>query len=226
MWEIGLLGGSMPSFNVILGGGSLATVFMTPPTPLPPNPQAAFDFLLRVDFDRDAPKINATDHQFEHSAWGDISARSSDLRAFHARDGKMIVFHGVSDPVFSINDTIDWWREVDRDNAGQAARFIRLFPIPGMNHCEGGDATDQFDVLAPLMQWVEQGKAPGRIVAGADPAAPWPRPGRSGPGPCAPIRRSRAIAAVVMRSGRRPSSAAPDLLTSDSSAQEAWLKDR
>jgi Tannase and feruloyl esterase len=175
VWEIGLPGGPMPSLNVILGGNSLATVFMTPPTPLPPDPQAAFDFLLRVDFDRDAARINATDPQFGHSAWADISARSADLSAFHARGGKMIVFHGVSDPVFSINDTIDWWRELNRDNAGRAAGFVRLFPVPGMNHCGGGDATDQFDVLAPLMQWVEQGLAPDRIIAGADPAAPWPK---------------------------------------------------
>ena len=41
--------------------------------------------------------------------------------------------------------------------------FFRLFLVPGMNHCSGGPATDSFDVLTPLVAWVEQGRAPERI---------------------------------------------------------------
>ena len=91
----------------------------------------------------------------------------------------MIVPHGVSDPVFSINDTIAWWNDVNRQNAGQAASFVRVFPVPGMAHCQGGPATDQFDGLGALVRWVEQGQAPDRIEASAGPATPWP--GRTRP---------------------------------------------
>ncbi len=129
------------------------------------NPQALFDYLLSFDFDQNAQEIYAKSPYFSHSAWEDISARSNDMSAFRRRNGKMIVVQGVSDPVFSINDTLAWWREVDQSNDGQAAQFVRVFPVPGMNHCSGGDATDQFDVLTPLMLWVEHANAPDRIVA-------------------------------------------------------------
>jgi Tannase and feruloyl esterase len=67
-----------------------------------------------------------------------------------------------------------WWREVNRRAAGKANTFARVFPVPGMNHCGGGPATDGFDVMPSLMQWVEKGQAPEQILANADPASPWP----------------------------------------------------
>ena len=172
-WKLGG-GGGPPSLNVVLGGPSLASVFTTPPTPLDADPQRALNFLLQFDFNRDAPKIYATDTQFTKSAWDNISARSADLSGFRARGGKLIVTHGVSDPVFSINDTLAWWREVNRKAAGKANAFARVFPVPGMNHCGGGPATDGFDVMPALTQWVEKGQAPQQILANADPASPWP----------------------------------------------------
>jgi feruloyl esterase len=178
LWKLGMINGSPPAFNVVLGGASLAAVFTMPPTTMAADPQTLMNYLSSFDFDRDAPSIYATNDQFPRSAWEDISARSSDLNAFRWRQGKMIVTHGVSDPVFSINDTISWWREVDHRNGGQAAKFVRLFPVPGMNHCGGGDATDQYDVLAPLMRWVEHGHAPEKIVATASSNSPWPERSR------------------------------------------------
>jgi hypothetical protein len=175
MWNLGSVMPPIPILNVILGGPSLATVFSTPPTAINADPQSSLRFLLQFDFDRDAPKIYATDAQFPTSGWGDLSARSADLHVFHAHDGKLILFHGSADPIFSINDTIGWWNEVDRGNGGRASNFVRLFPVPGMNHCLGGDSTDQFDVLAPLVDWVEHGKAPEQIMASADPMSPWPK---------------------------------------------------
>jgi len=174
-WKLGTPDGRPPSLNVMLGGPSLATVFTTPPTPLSADPQQALEFLLHFNFDRDAAKIYATQPDFPHSAWDDVSARSSNLDAFRARHGRLIVPHGVSDPVFSINDTLAWWREVDQRVGGEAAQFVRVFPVPGMNHCGGGAATDGYDVLPVLMQWVEQGKAPESIIAHANPASPWPK---------------------------------------------------
>jgi len=53
------------------------------------------------------------------------------------------------------------------NHSGRADALARLFLVPGMNHCSGGPATDQFDMLAPLVAWVEQGKAPDSVTAKA-----------------------------------------------------------
>jgi len=173
LWELGIAG-KVPAFNVLLGGGSLASVFTVPPTPMPPDANVLLKYQLGFNFDRDAPKIYATDAAFRTSAWADNSARSPDMSAFAQHGGKMIVPHGVSDPVFSINDTLTWWREVNARTHGTAAKFVRVFPVPGMSHCQGGPATDQFDAFAALVSWVEQDKTPARIEAKAGPSTPWP----------------------------------------------------
>ena len=66
---------------------------------------------------------------------------------------------------FSFNDTVAWYKGVAAANAGDASKFARLFPVPGMNHCSAGLSTDQFDLLTPLVQWVEQGVAPQAVTA-------------------------------------------------------------
>jgi feruloyl esterase len=174
MWKLGLGDGRMPAFNVILGAPSLAAVFTTPPTVLDSAPQALADYQMAFDFDRDAARIYATDSQFVRSAWDDIGARSPDLSAFRARGGRLIVPHGDSDPVFSLNDTLAWYRQVDTRTQGAAASFVRVFPVPGMCHCSGGQSTDNYDALGALVQWVEHHKAPDFLAASAGPASPWP----------------------------------------------------
>jgi feruloyl esterase len=103
-----------------------------------------------------------------------MNADAVDLSAFAKRGGKMLIYHGVSDPVFSINDTIAWWKAVDTREAGQAARFVRLFAVPGMNHGGGGPATEQFDAFGALVAWREKGEAPTSLKATAGPNTPWP----------------------------------------------------
>jgi feruloyl esterase len=174
MWKLGSADGAMPAINATMGSASLASVFTTPPTPLRDDRRAQFDFAHQFSFERDAPKIYATNALFPRSAWDDISARSSDLSAFRKRGGKILVPHGVSDPVFSINDTLAWYREVDRRTGGKAATFARVFPVPGMNHCGGGVATDSYDAFASLVNWVERGQPPERILARAGQSSPWP----------------------------------------------------
>ena len=175
LWHLGNAQRGMTALNVTLGGASLATVFTSPPTEVRDAPDALLAFVQNFDFERDAPKIYATNPQFPRSAWDDISAHSSDLSKFRARGGKLIVPHGVSDAVFSINDTLNWYREVDRRVRGTASSFVRVFPVPGMGHCGGGPATDQFDAFGALVQWVENGKAPDLLIAQAGASTPWPR---------------------------------------------------
>lgn len=179
IWKLGLATPAIPAINAAMGAPALATIFSTPPRALGPGPQAGMDYQLGYDFDRDPAAIHSTAPGFPRSAWDDISARSSDLTRFRARGGRMIVPHGVSDPVFSINDTIAWWGDVDRRSNGRAASFVRVFPVPGMAHCAGGPATDQFDGFAALVRWVEAGSAPDRIEAAAGTTTPWP--GRTRP---------------------------------------------
>jgi feruloyl esterase len=96
---------------------------------------------------------------------------ATQLSALKSRGGKLIVYHGTADPVFSPNDTIAWY---DAVNAGDstAPGYARLFLVPGMNHCSGGPATDRFNMLTALENWVERGAAPDSVVAKVNPVDP------------------------------------------------------
>lgn len=185
-WKLGTSATSTPDARIAtLGGGSLPYVFMTPPDevagPTPDqNALAVYDYLLAYDFDRDAPRIYETSRHYDESSMEFMSAKPR-LNRFRAQRNKLILYHGASDPVFSLNDTIDYYRHLARHSGGygRTQSFARLFVVPGMNHCAGGPATDGFDVLTPIVDWVEKGKAPASIVATARAAAPWP--GRTRP---------------------------------------------
>ena len=79
--------------------------------------------------------------------------------------GKLLVYHGTADPVFSSNDTAAWYEALGASHRGRQSSFARFFAVPGMNHCSGGPAADQFDALEHLVAWVGKGAAPERIVA-------------------------------------------------------------
>jgi poly(3-hydroxybutyrate) depolymerase len=180
VWKMGVF--DSPGNSAIiagLGASSLASIFTTPPTVVAMNGPGPLAFLMSVNPERDIAKLYATSGEYTESAWDFMMASSTDLSKFKARGGKLVIVHGVSDPVFSINDTISWWNEVNRANNGAAAEFVRLFAVPGMNHCAGGPATDQFNAFEALVNWVEKGTAPERIVATAGTATPWP--GRARP---------------------------------------------
>jgi feruloyl esterase len=136
-------------------------------------------FSLGFDMDRDAPRIFARAGAFTESSWELVGAQRTDLSAFRRRGGKLIVPHGLSDPVFSANDTMRWWDRVNAAAGGRATEFVRVFPVPGMAHCGGGPATDQYDCLTAIVDWVERGVAPDRIIARAGTSSPWP--GRTRP---------------------------------------------
>jgi hypothetical protein len=178
IWKLGVPG-LMAAINIALGSPALSGLFVTPPTDVADTPEANLRYQLGFDFDRDAPKIFGKSAQFPRSGWDLVGAQSTDLKGFRRRGAKLIVTHGGSDPIFSLNDTINWWRRVDAANHGDASSFVRVFTVPGMNHCAGGPATDQFDALTTVVDWVERGIAPDSIPAKAGPMSPWP--GRTRP---------------------------------------------
>jgi feruloyl esterase len=97
---------------------------------------------------------------------GDTDAWTN-LSTFRGRGGKLIFVHGVSDPWFSAQDTVRYYERLGEDNAeAPLADWSRLFLVPGMGHCAGGERTlDRFDVLDALVDWVEKSRAPERVIA-------------------------------------------------------------
>ena len=96
-----------------------------------------------------------------------MEATSTTLEAFTGHNGKIIFYHGDSDPVFSMYDTVEYYESLSSQYGTTTGTFARLFLIPGMNHCSGGShALDSFDPLTAIVDWVEDGTAPDSIVAG------------------------------------------------------------
>jgi feruloyl esterase len=179
-WKLGAFDSpTNAGINATLGAGAVSAIFTTPPTPLAMSGGTPMAFMLGLDLERDGAKIYAESPDFAQSAWDFMMASSTDLSAFRSRGGKMIIVHGVSDPIFSIKDSINWWTELNQKNNGTASDFVRLFAVPGMNHCNGGPATDEFDAFTALVNWVEKKSPPASIVAKAGPGSPWP--GRTRP---------------------------------------------
>jgi len=168
-WRLGTSATAAPNSRnaTLIAADAMRLEFFTPPAP-------TFDYMA-FDFDRDPARMDAYAAIYHTT--------STDVAAFRNRGGKILLVHGTSDPIFSANDTIDYYQRLLAANGGAAAGdgFVRLFLVPGMNHCSnsGGPATDLYDALTPLVRWVERGEAPDRIVAQAAPTSPWP--GRTRP---------------------------------------------
>lgn len=124
-----------------------------------------------LDVDRD---IKAADRKTA----GILNATDPDLDAFRRRGGKLILYHGWSDAAIPAQNTIDYYRSVVAKMGGKDVDgFLRLYMVPGMQHCGAGSGTSSFgaggtpsadrmhDVDAALEAWVEQGLAPAEIIA-------------------------------------------------------------
>lgn len=99
-----------------------------------------------------------------------LDARDPNLNRFlFKKNGKLILYHGWSDPGPSPDNTIAYFEEMVKatfaGNRDEARQRVRLFLAPGMSHCGGGPGPNEWDKLAPLVEWVENGKAPDFLVA-------------------------------------------------------------
>jgi len=127
--------------------------------------------LLTYSYERDQPQVEAR-------LAGSLNATNPDLGAFHKRGGKLIVFHGSNDPALPVQGTIDYVESV-RALLGRDATdsFLRLYLLPGLQHCFGGPGASfcgglsvplgaaDHDFSAALERWVEEGVAPGTLIA-------------------------------------------------------------
>ena len=97
---------------------------------------------------------------------GMTNAMDPDLTTFSRRGGKLLLYHGWADQNFSALSTINYYKSVlDKMGSVQTPEWLRLFLAPGMGHCGGGEGPNEFDAVAALEQWVENGKAPAHIIA-------------------------------------------------------------
>lgn len=152
-----------------LDPGAVAFLFTSPPSDFGSFvSQTGYQYAMNFSMDADAPKAYATDATYTVSSMDFMAPpNETDLAVLRDRGAKLMVFHGLADGVFSPNDTVEWYEDLDMANGGDARNFARLFLIPGMNHCSGGPCTDQFDMLDALVDWVEQGEEPDRLIATA-----------------------------------------------------------
>jgi hypothetical protein len=135
--------------NASLGSDTLRLFAMTPARPdLDP---------LDFDFDRD---MAAT---YETAALND--AVQTLHSSFAGHGGKLIVYHGLSDQGMSAGALTEWYAELTPRDADGPQDWARLYFVPGMLHCSGGQATDTFDMLTAIQSWVEDDVAPDRVLA-------------------------------------------------------------
>jgi Tannase and feruloyl esterase len=158
-----------PPGNIGLGSGQLPLFWFTVPDPNY-NP-------LTVNYDKDIGLVTA------HSP---AVNNSTDISRFVDRGGKLIFYHGLSDSGPPWPYTVEYFHKVAErlgqkhppvphgnsgergdsdDRLGQAGDFMKLYLVPNMGHCGGNAATDRFDMLTPMVNWIENGIAPNTVVA-------------------------------------------------------------
>jgi feruloyl esterase len=142
--------------GIAVSGRGIPGVLNGGMSPVGPSPTST-----TMDVDAEA----AVAHDAREMA-GDTDAWTN-LSSFRAHGGKLIFYHGVSDPWFSALDTLGYYERLGADNGEiPLADWSRLFLVPGMGHCGGGEAAlDHFDMLSAIVDWVEEGRPPAQVMA-------------------------------------------------------------
>jgi len=154
-WEFWFLGTEeKPAIGGRLGGGYLKYLG------LEEDLDDSYSF-NDFDFDRDPVRLETKGRLF--------NATDPDLRAFEATGGKMIMYHGLADPLVLPDNSIDYFESVLAEMGGREKihDFFRFFAVPGMGHCWElpAETPDRFDPIAAIEAWVEKGTAPDFIPA-------------------------------------------------------------
>jgi Tannase and feruloyl esterase len=150
--------------------------WLTPPPGVPAFGAVAADNYLRyLAFRAGRPGVPLADWQFTARDFDRLRPESrvidstdTDLRAFRAAGGKLILYHGWSDTLIPPRGTLAYYQGVRDRMGGLAAtqQFARLFMFPDVFHCAGGGPSpDTSDLVRQLVDWSERGIAPGRTIA-------------------------------------------------------------
>ncbi|HUK00685.1 MAG TPA: tannase/feruloyl esterase family alpha/beta hydrolase [Steroidobacteraceae bacterium] len=162
-------GARAADFN--LAEGTMRYLVFTPPEP-------QYDY-RSFDFDRDPPKLDAWARK--------VDATSTDLTKFRAHGGKLLMTYGWADQVLQPLMGVDYYEKVSARYGSGTSDFFRLFMVPGMTHCSGGNGTDRFDSVTAMVGWVEKNQPPAvlqaaRVVADqvvrTRPLCPYPKVAR------------------------------------------------
>ena len=156
-----------------LAEGTMRYLVHVPPAP---------DYDTRsFDFDHDAPMLDA---------WGTrANAKSTDLSRLRSRGGKILMTYGWADQILQPLMGVRYYEQATQKYGPGTRGFFRLFMVPGMTHCAGGNGTDRFDPMTAVINWVEKNRAPDSILAAhavADqvvrtrPLCPYPQVARYG----------------------------------------------
>ncbi|MFJ8857675.1 tannase/feruloyl esterase family alpha/beta hydrolase [Streptomyces sp. NPDC102451] len=149
---------------------------IVPSTPTGPTGDINFvkDTIRYQVFDSPQPHLTYKDVKFTEAYYERIVGRNEgvydatdpDLRAFEAAGGKLILWHGLGDQHIPAVGTMAYYKAVQKVMGGQKATedFARLFLLPGVAHCGGGQGPDSFDALTALTDWVTEGRAPGSLL--------------------------------------------------------------
>ena len=136
----------------------------------PPLVADSFKYIVFKDPNWDWRTFDLEHDLARAEAAGELKAADAidpNLSAFAARGGKLLMYHGWSDALVAPGASINYYNRVLAaiGGAGKTSEWIRLFMLPGMGHCRGGDGPNTFDAIGTLDEWLEAGRAPDRIIA-------------------------------------------------------------
>ena len=169
----------------------------------------ALQYLLTADGKKS--DVNLTSFKFDQTAFQQLlnvaplyNATNTNLKPFNDAGGKLILWHGLADDSINPTGTVAYYRAVQKQlGESTTAEFVRLFLLPGVAHCGGGEGNDQVDLLTPLIAWTENHQAPNQVLTSK---AKGDANAQSFPGKGSQGKRPKMSASEQMHGMQRPSS--------------------
>jgi feruloyl esterase len=112
------------------------------------------------------------DHDYQRLGLAAIYTDTNpDLRRLKVAGAKLLMYQGASDTLEMPTAAVDFYESVERliGNAKDTATFFRLFMVPAMSHCGGGEGAYMIDYLSAMEAWVEHATPPDKLI-GAHPS--------------------------------------------------------
>jgi Tannase and feruloyl esterase len=113
---------------------------------------------MKLNLDSDVANADKIDNHMNN-------ATDPNLKPFFSHKGKLMMYHGWNDQLIAPMNSINYYSSVVKSVGNSAKDSMRLFMVPGMTHCQGGAGPSSFDAVTLMEQWVEQGKAPEKMIA-------------------------------------------------------------